>query len=188
MLPSGLSADDSTLPIARPGWAFLAAHPAHAIALGFGAGLSPKAPGTAGTLWGWAAFLLLQGLGLDDTQWALLIALSIPLGCWASAVAARDMRVLDPGCVVWDEIVAFWIVLWLVTPVGFWGQVAAFALFRYFDAAKPGPVAWADRLFHHVDPQTDRLAWHKAGCGIMLDDLVAAGCTLLAIALWRFLY
>ena len=46
-------------------------------------------------------------------------------------------------------------------------------------------MGWADRLFHGVDPSTDRWAWAKAGWGIMLDDLVAAGCTLLVIALWR---
>jgi phosphatidylglycerophosphatase A len=96
------------------------------------------------------------------------------------------MGVLDPGNIVIDEIVAFWIVLWLVLPAGLWGQVVAFALFRYFDAAKPGPVAWADRLFHGVNVQTDRHAWSKAGFGIMLDDLVAAACALLVVALWQF--
>ena len=95
------------------------------------------------------------------------------------------MRTLDHGSIVWDEIAAFWLVLWLASPTGFWGQLAAFALFRFFDAVKPGPVAWADRLYHQVDPATDRSAWRKAGWGIMLDDLVAAFCTLLVIALWR---
>jgi phosphatidylglycerophosphatase A len=60
----------------------------------------------------------------------------------------------------------------------FWTQLVAFALFRFFDAVKPGPVAWADELFHGF-------GW-KGGFGIMLDDLVAAACTLLVIALWRF--
>lgn len=83
------------------------------------------------------------------------------------------------------QIAAFWLVLWLVSPTGFWGQLAAFALFRFFDAVKPGPVAWADQLYHHVDPSTDPTAWRKAGWGIMFDDLVAAFCTLLVIALWR---
>jgi phosphatidylglycerophosphatase A len=96
------------------------------------------------------------------------------------------MRVLDPGSIVWDEIAAFWLVLWLVTPTGWVGQLLAFALFRYFDAAKPGPVGWADRLFHGVNPATDPGAWRKAGLGIMLDDFVAAACALLVIAGWRF--
>ncbi|MEY4882419.1 MAG: hypothetical protein RIS34_273 [Pseudomonadota bacterium] len=170
----------------RPTARFMLSHPAHAIALGFGSGLSPMAPGTAGTLWAWLAFLVLQHYGMTDARWALVMAVSLPLGWWASAVTARNMHVLDPGSIVWDEIVAFWIVLWLVMPTGFWGQLAAFGLFRLFDAAKPGPVGWADRLFHGVDASTDRHAWTKAGLGIMLDDLVAAGCTVLVIALWRF--
>ena len=173
--------------VARPTWRFMARHPAHAIALGLGAGLSPKAPGTAGTLWAWVVFLLLQGAGLSDSAFAALIAVSSLLGWWACTVTARNMAVLDPGSIVWDEVVAFWIVLWLIAPTGFWGQLAAFGLFRYFDAVKPGPVGWADALFHGVQAQTDPLAWRKAGLGIMLDDLVAAGCTLLLIALWRFL-
>jgi phosphatidylglycerophosphatase A len=96
------------------------------------------------------------------------------------------MRVLDPSSIVWDEIAAFWLVLWLVTPAGFWAQFAAFALFRFFDAVKPGPVGWADQLFHDVNPTADPVAWRKAGFGIMLDDLVAAACTLFVIAGWRF--
>ena len=168
----------------RPTVRFMLAHPAHFIALGFGSGLSPVAPGTAGTLWAWLAFLVLQPL-MTDTRWAVLLALSVPLGWWASTVTAQNLRVLDPSCVVWDEIVAFWLVLWLVTPAGLGAQLVAFALFRYFDAAKPGPVGWADQLFHDVSPATDRAAWRKAGWGIMLDDLAAAGCTLLVIALWR---
>ena len=173
-----------TAPV-RPNSRFMRAHPAHFIALGFGSGLSPLAPGTAGTLWAWLAFLALQPW-MNDTRWALLIGLSLPLGWWASTVTARNLRVLDPSCVVWDEVVAFWLVLWLVTPTGWWGQLAAFALFRFFDAVKPGPVGWADQLFHDVQPDTDPAAWRKAGFGIMLDDVVAAACTLLVIALWRY--
>jgi phosphatidylglycerophosphatase A len=173
--------------IARPTARFMLSHPAHAIALGFGSGLSPFAPGTAGTLWAWLAFLVLQQWGLGEAGWALLIGASIPLGWWASTATARHMDVLDSGSIVWDEIVAFWIVLWLVMPAGFWGQLIAFGLFRFFDAVKPGPVGWADQLFHGVRPETDRHAWAKAGFGILWDDLVAAACALLVIALWRFL-
>ncbi len=160
-------------------------HPAHLLGLGFGSGLSRIAPGTSGTLWAWIAFVVFsQWLG--DAGWAWVIGLSLPLGWWACTVTARNMGVLDPGNIVWDEVVAFWLVLWLVTPTGLVGQVMAFGLFRFFDAVKPGPVGWADALFHQVDPQTDPRAWSKAGFGIMLDDLVAAGCTVLVIALWRF--
>ena len=151
-------------------------HPAHVIALGFGAGLSLWAPGTVGTLWAWASFSVLH-LYLDAVQLAWLIGLSLPLGWWASTVTARNLGVSDPGNIVWDEIVAFWLVLWLLLPAGFWAQFGAFVLLRFFDAAKPGPVGWADRLFKGF-------GW-RAGFGIMFDDLVAAFCTLLVIALWR---
>ncbi len=173
-------------PVARPSVRFLLAHPAHWLALGFGSGLSRIAPGTAGTLWAWIAFIALTPW-MTDARWALLIAVSLPVGWWACSVTASNMGVLDPGSVVWDEVVAFWLVLWLVMPTGLVGQALAFGLFRFFDAVKPGPVGWADALYHDLDPALDRAAWRKAGFGIMLDDLVAAGCTVLVIALWRFL-
>lgn len=165
-----------TTPI-RPTVRFMLAHPAHLIALGFGSGLGRIAPGTIGTLWAWLAFLVLQ-LWLTPTQMGWLIAASIPVGWWACTVTARHMRVADPGHIVWDEVVGMWIVLWLTMPMGFWGQFVAFALFRFFDAAKPNPVKWADRLFKGFGP--------RGGWGIMFDDLVAAFCTLLVIALWRY--
>jgi phosphatidylglycerophosphatase A len=181
-----LAVDPGRAPrLARPTAAFMLAHPAHLIALGFGAGLSRIAPGTSGTLWAWLAFMALSPW-MDDARWALLIAASLPIGWWACTVTARHMDIADPGSVVWDEIVAFWIVLWLVMPTGVTGQFLAFGLFRFFDAVKPGPVGWADALFHRVDPRTDRHAWSKAGLGILIDDLVAAGCTLLVVTLWRF--
>lgn len=159
-----------------PGWRFAFSHPAHAIALGFGVGLSPVAPGTMGTLWGWISFLALQAwLPPAAIGWVVLAGLV--LGWWACAVTARHLRCCDPGLVVWDEVVSFWIVLWLLTPAGWTAQLAAFALFRWFDAAKPGPVGWADRLFHGF-------GW-RGGLGVLFDDLVAAFCTLLAIAAWR---
>jgi phosphatidylglycerophosphatase A len=95
--------------------------------------------------------------------------------------------VADPGAIVWDEVLAIWLVLWLLLPAGFWAQLAAFALFRYFDAAKPGSVGWADRLYKLRPGQA--IGWAQ-GWGILVDDLVAAGCTLLTIAgvmrLWNY--
>jgi phosphatidylglycerophosphatase A len=173
----------TTAPV-KPTGHFMMAHPAHVLGLGFGSGLSPVAPGTAGTLWAWAIFALLQDR-LTESQWGWLIAISLVAGWWACSLTARHLRVLDPSSIVWDEIAAFWLVLWLISPTSWLGQAVVFALFRFFDAVKPGPVGWADQLFHQVDPATDRHAWHKAGAGIMLDDLVAAFCTLLVIALWR---
>ena len=162
----------------RPDARFLLSHPAHAIALGFGSGLSPKAPGTVGTLWAWASFLVLQQW-LTQAEIGWLIAASLPVGWWACTRAAERLGLLDPGCIVWDEVVAFWGVLWLLAPAGWLTQLAAFGLFRFFDAVKPGPVGWADRLFHGF-------GW-RGGLGILLDDLVAAFCTLLVFAIWRAL-
>jgi phosphatidylglycerophosphatase A len=161
--------------------AFMVRHPARWIALGFGSGLSPKAPGTVGTLWAWLSFLVLQRW-LDDRAWALLLGAGLLVGWWACTLTARDLATADPSPVVWDEIIAFWAVLWLVMPTGFWGQAGAFALFRFFDAVKPGPVAWADGVFkgRYGDP----VGWRQ-GFGILFDDLVAALCTLLVIAVWR---
>jgi phosphatidylglycerophosphatase A len=125
----------------------LRAHPAHWIALGFGSGLSPVAPGTVGTLWAWLAWAVL-GLWLTPAQLGWLLAVSLPLAWWACAVSADHLNVADPSAVVADEVVAFWLVLWLVLPASFWAQLAAFALFRFFDAVKPGPWAGPTRLLH----------------------------------------
>jgi phosphatidylglycerophosphatase A len=173
----GVTLEAGTLPPVRPTVRFVFSHPAHAIALGFGVGLSPLAPGTAGTLWGWLSFLVLQSwLSHATLGWVLLAGLAV--GWWACSRTALALRSHDPRNVVWDEIIAFWIVLWLIAPSGFLAQLGAFLLFRFFDAVKPGPVGWADRLFHGP-------GW-RGGMGVLFDDLVAAFCTLLLIAAWRF--
>ena len=160
----------------RPTAGFMAKHPAHWIALGFGSGLSPKAPGTVGTLWAWASWWVLHE-HFTQLEWGLLLAMSTLVGWWACKVTAENMGIADPGSIVWDEVLAFWLILWLLEPSTLLTQCVAFALFRYFDAAKPGPVAWADRLFKGF-------GWRGA-LGILLDDFVAAFCTLLCFALWR---
>jgi phosphatidylglycerophosphatase A len=163
----------------RASAAFMVRHPARWIALGFGSGLSPKAPGTVGTLWAWAAFLVFDRW-LGPLGWAVVIAASLPIGLWACTRTAREMAVADPGAIVWDEIVAFWIVLWLLMPASLLAQGSAFVLFRYFDAVKPGPVGWCDRRFKTA------VGWRQ-GAGIIADDLVAALCTLLVISITHFI-
>lgn len=162
----------------RPTAAFMFSHPAHWIALGFGSGLSPKAPGTIGTLWAWASWLVLQHHLTLNAQVSLIL-FSTVIGWWACTVTAQHMGISDPGAIVWDEVLAMWIVLLLIMPAGWSEQLAAFVLFRFFDAAKPGPVAWADQLFKGF-------GW-RGGWGIIWDDLVAAFCTLLCVTLWRCL-
>jgi phosphatidylglycerophosphatase A len=153
-------------------------HPLRLIAFGFGSGLSPVAPGTAGTLAGWALFALLDPW-LSAQAWALVLGAGLLVGWWACTHTARALCVADPSAVVWDEILAFWLILWLVTPAGFLAQAIAFALFRAFDAIKRGPVGWADACFK----QDGRAApgWRE-GFGILFDDLVAALCTLVVFA------
>lgn len=164
-------------PVLHPDLRFLLSHPAHFIALGAGSGLPRLAPGTVGTLWAWAAFVLLYPW-LDEMTWAWVIGLGTLVGWWACTVTARHMVVADSGHIVWDEVVAFWLVLWLVSPTDLLGQAVAFGLFRLFDAVKVGPMAWADRSFKGFGP--------RGGFGILLDDFAAAFCTLLVIAGWRF--
>jgi phosphatidylglycerophosphatase A len=138
------------------------------IALGFGSGLAPVAPGTFGTLWAWGVFVLLDPL-LSDAGWWVAIAIAYALGIWACGRTGRDLGRPDHGGMVWDEVVAFWMVL-LMVPGGFASQLAAFFVFRAFDVLKPPPIRQADRRF-------------EGGFGVMFDDTIAAFYTVLAFAL-----
>jgi len=175
------------LPPVRPTVRFLLRSPAHLIALGFGSGLSPLAPGTVGTLWAWVAWLVLSNW-LGPVGWAWVLGLGLPVSWWSSTVTARALRTSDPGAIVVDEVLAFWLILWLWMPASVVEQTAAFALFRLLDAWKPGPIGWADRYFKPAKaPDGTPLppGWSQ-GFGILFDDLVAALCTLFVLALWRF--
>jgi phosphatidylglycerophosphatase A len=172
--------DDDARKYVRPSLRFVYAHPAHIIGVFFGVGSFPIAAGTVGTLAGWITWLFIAAW-LTPVQQAWLVAASIPIGWWACSITARDLRTADPRAAVIDEVVAIWLILWVLWPVGFWGQFWAFVLFRYFDAAKPGPVGWADRVFH------GKGVW-LGGFGVLFDDLVAALCTLLVFAIWRAVF
>jgi len=152
-----MAADTTTsrVPDAR----FLLSHPAHFIALGFGSGLAPKAPGTFGTLVGLVLFLVLEQF---IAPWHVAV-LAIPLffvGIWASAVTGRDLGVADHGAIVIDEIVAF-------LPLAVFANKSplmlalAFGLFRLFDIWKPFPIRQVERRV-------------KGGFGVMIDDILAA--------------
>jgi phosphatidylglycerophosphatase A len=143
----------------RPDARFLLAHPAHLIALGFGAGLAPRAPGTVGTLAALGLYGLLA-LALPPLAIALLAVPLFFVGIWACGVAGRNLGIEDSGAFVWDEIVAF-LPLAALAHGSLALQGLAFALFRLFDIWKPWPI----RLFE------TRL---KGGLGVMFDDLIAA--------------
>ena len=153
-----------------PSLRFLFSHPAHLIACGFGSGLSPFAPGTFGTLFAWASFLLFKPW-LNELELAVLLLVCLLGGILAIHKTGADLGVVDHGSIVWDEIVPFWLVL-LLTPSSFWWQLAAFVLFRFFDITKPQPARYFDT---HV----------KNGFGVMADDLIAAGYTLFCLALLK---
>ncbi|MGQ0547015.1 MAG: phosphatidylglycerophosphatase A family protein [Betaproteobacteria bacterium] len=153
--------------VLQPGGAFAFSHPAHALAFGFGAGLVRIAPGTAATLAAWPVGWFLGGVLSPAAMLALAGGLFL-LGIWCCGVTAARMGVPDHGAIVWDEIVAFLLVLAIVPRELGW-QAAAFAAFRFFDIAKPPPIRWLERRL-------------RGGLGVMLDDLAAAGFALLALA------
>lgn len=151
----------------RPSAAWVFARPERIVAFGLGSGLIHPAPGTWGTLAGWLLWaLFLQWI--PDAGMAILLPLAFALGCWAAQRCSDDLGVADHGGINWDEIVAIWLVLWLMPP-GFWSQLAGVVLFRLFDILKPPPVSILDRRF-------------KNGFGVMVDDIFAAVYALLAAA------
>jgi phosphatidylglycerophosphatase A len=153
---------------ARPGSAFAFSHPAHVLAFGFGAGLVRFGPGTAGTLVAWPVGWLLAGSVPPATMLAL-VAILFLVGIWCCGVTGARMGVTDHGAMVWDEMVAFLLILAILPRELSW-QAAGFVAFRLFDIAKPPPIRWLERRL-------------RGGFGVMFDDLVAAGYALLVLAL-----
>ncbi|GAA4329518.1 phosphatidylglycerophosphatase A [Pigmentiphaga soli] len=138
------------------------------VAFGFGSGLIRPAPGTWGTLLAW---LLWQPLSAAVPPAAVGVGLAaaFALGAWACGRVGRELGVADHGGMVWDEMVAFWLVLWLI-PGGTASQAVGFLLFRLFDILKPPPIGYFDRRY-------------KNGFGVMWDDIVAAFYAVLVFAL-----
>ncbi len=155
-----------TEPASQPTWRFVLRHPAHFIAFGGGAGLSPVAPGTVGTLLALPIHYFLA----PQLPWIYLVVVGalFGLGVWACAVAGRALGAADHGGMVWDEVVAFLLVLFFV-PAGAYWQAFAFVVFRFFDIFKPPPIRYYDRTL-------------KNGFGVMWDDLIAAAYTVLVLA------
>ena len=143
--------------------------PINFIAFGFGAGLSPWLPGTCGTLVAIPLYLLLAYL-----PWQLYLAvvlLSFIVGIWICDKAEKAVGIPDYRGIVWDEIVGFWVTMFMIPPS--WLLIAfGFVLFRFFDIIKPWPINWLNTNLH-------------GGFGIMVDDLLAAiiSCGLLHMVL-----
>lgn len=133
-------------------------NPWHLLATGFGSGLSPWMPGTVGSVaaipfWWLMSFLPLQ-------LYSLAILLGISLGVYICHRTAKDMRVHDHGCIVWDEFIGMWITLMAIPVIEWQWIVAGFVIFRILDIWKPWPIRWFDRNV-------------QGGMGIMVDDIVA---------------
>lgn len=136
---------------------FVFSHPVHWLAFGFGSGLSPKAPGTVGTLAAIPLYWLCASFGLYSyLTVCVLISLT---GIYWCGYSAKALKTHDHPGIVWDEFAGFFI-----TMIGFaatWQNILlGFILFRLFDILKPWPIKWID---NHV----------SGGFGIMLDDIVA---------------
>jgi phosphatidylglycerophosphatase A len=131
--------------------------PVHFLAFGFGSGLSPIAPGTAGTFVAVLLFLFCQSM--DLMSYSLLTAAICICGIWMCGKSSEMLGVHDHGGIVWDEFAGYFITM-IAAPAGWIWIVVGFILFRLFDILKPWPIKWADEK---VD----------GGLGIMLDDMIA---------------
>ena len=145
-------------------------NPLHCLALGFGAGLAPKAPGTCGTLAAIPPYLLLTQL--DWPLYLLAVGIAFGGGVFLCRYTSDALGVPDHGAIVWDEFVGFWLAMTALPSTWPW-IVAGFVLFRFFDIVKPWPVSIADKKMH-------------GGFGIMLDDLLAGGYALACLQAARW--
>lgn len=145
-------------------------NPLHLLAVGFGSGLFPKAPGTMGTLAAIPLYLLVSSL---PTVWFItLLVVGFVAGIRICQSATDAIGVADHGAIVWDEVIGFGVTM-IAAPAGWKWVVAGFVLFRLFDVFKPWPISWFDRRIH-------------GGLGIMLDDLIAGLFALFCMQLLAF--
>jgi len=159
--------------ITHPTARFTFAHPARFIALGFGTGLAPVAPGTAGTVLAFPIYMLLDRW-LDPPSLFSVIVAFFAIGVWACGRTGRDLGVADHSSMNWDEVVAMMLILLMIPDAWEW-WVFAFGAFRFFDVVKPPPIRHIDRTI-------------KGGFGVMFDDIVAAFYTLLLIAIVKRMF
>lgn len=149
--------DTTILGKINPSFVELARDPVAFLGFGFGSGLSPVMPGTAGTLAAVPLYWLIEPLPL---LWYLLIlVLAFTVGLYICGATAKKLGVHDHGGIVWDEFVGLWITL-IAAPSGWQWILLGFILFRFFDMVKPWPIKRVDRMV-------------KGGLGIMLDDVLA---------------
>ncbi len=145
--------------------------PGHLLALGFGSGLSPQGPGTAGTIIGVALYWPLAGAA--QAVYLAIVAMAFVVGIWLCGRTAAALGEHDHPAIVWDEIVGYLVTMAFVDP-GLLAAVLGFVAFRLFDIFKPWPISVLDRKVH-------------GGLGIMLDDLLAAVFGIIVLAFIEYL-
>ena len=168
-----------------PSWNWMLGSVHRVFGIGFGSGLAPIAPGTAGTLLAWGLFLILNAV-LSTTAMFVLLSVGTLYGLWACGQCSHDLGRPDDGSIVWDEIIAFGWILVLIGSNTLWVQAIAFLIFRLFDAAKPWPINRVDQYFKKNWVHQERINSFqiiKQGFGIMIDDLIAALFTILIVML-----
>lgn len=140
--------------------------PRHLLSFGFGAGLSPWAPGTLGTIAAILPYLVLSQLSLPGYISVLLVGFVV--GIYLCDFSSRTLGVHDHGGIVWDEFIGFWITMIAVPALNWQWLLTGFVLFRLFDIVKPWPIKMVDRSI-------------SGGFGIMLDDVLAGVYALLCM-------
>lgn len=151
--------------------AFDLSQPVQFLALGFGSGLAPKAPGTFGTLAAIPVFLLLIILMPTPLPYAITVIVMGVAGIYICGKAADDVGVHDHPAIVWDEFVGFFITMFMV-PVSWQSILVGFLLFRLFDIVKPWPISFIDKKM-------------TGGFGIMFDDVLAG---IFALAIMHLIF
>ena len=146
-------------------------NPAHLLSLGFGSGLSPKMPGTMGTVIAVGLYMLLPSL--DWKIYLGILLVSFFIGIFLCDYTAKALKVHDHPGIVWDEIVGYFITMFMVPKSWLW-ILTGFILFRLFDIWKPWPISLADKRL-------------KGGLGIMLDDVIAGIFALIIIQIFLYL-
>lgn len=136
-------------------------NPIHFFAFGFGSGLLKPAPGTWGSLAGLIISIVLWSLTQSILFFILLTLLSFIVGCYICAQTSQDLNVHDDGRIVWDEIVAIFLMFCYLPEYNLFSYLLTFISFRIFDILKPCPIHYFDKKL-------------ESGLGIMLDDILAA--------------
>lgn len=147
-------------------------NPIHFLAVGFGSGLLKSAPGTWGTLAGLILSVILWTIIPSKLFFALLTLVSFIAGCYICQKTSDDLNVHDDGRIVWDEIVAVFLMFTYLPEYNWLNYLLAFITFRIFDILKPYPIRYFDEKLEN-------------GLGIMIDDMLAAVIALISL---HFLY